>query len=54
MANYAIMPLLRGVGFNDRNFWGIFLGKELILEKTGSLFFEVLKGVIQAKLRSIS
>jgi len=49
------MPLLRGIGFNDRNFWGFFLDKELVWEKTGNLSFEVLKGaLIQARLRSIS
>jgi hypothetical protein len=26
---YAIMPSLRGIGFKDRNFGGIFLGKEV-------------------------
>jgi len=25
--NYATMPLLRGIGFKDRNFGGIFLGQ---------------------------
>jgi hypothetical protein len=27
MENYAIIPSLRGIGFKDRNFGGIFLGK---------------------------
>jgi hypothetical protein len=29
MANYAIMPLLRGIGFENRNLGGFFLGKEV-------------------------
>ena len=27
--NYATMPPLRGIGFKDRGFGGIFLGKEV-------------------------
>jgi hypothetical protein len=30
MENYAIMPPLRGIGFKDRSFVGIFLGKEVV------------------------
>jgi len=30
MENYAIMPPLRPIGFKDRSFWGIFLGKEVV------------------------
>jgi hypothetical protein len=29
MENHAISPSLRGIGFKDRNFRGIFLGKEV-------------------------
>jgi len=29
MEFYAIMPSLRGIGFKDRNFEGIFLGNEV-------------------------
>jgi len=30
MENYAIMPPLRRIGFKDRSFVGIFLGKEVV------------------------
>jgi hypothetical protein len=30
MENYAIMSPVRGIGFKDRTFVGIFLGKEVV------------------------